>query len=150
VCIFYGRSVFLRPFGIFYCHLVYFSRFGILHQEKSGNPIADLKAFKVTDCLLIKTTSVPSASILMNHFQPRAVAAGLPDIFKPLIPIWVNFGEVSNGRCWYILWTFCIFYSHLIYFMDILWFLGTIFSRFGTLYQEKSGNPVLQKRLTAT
>jgi hypothetical protein len=31
----------LQPFGIF-CgfsgHLVYFSRFGMLHQEKSGNP----------------------------------------------------------------------------------------------------------------
>jgi hypothetical protein len=29
---------FLCTFGIFYGHLVYFSRFGILHQEKSGNP----------------------------------------------------------------------------------------------------------------
>jgi hypothetical protein len=49
--IFYGHSVYfmdiwstLRPFGIFYgrsvfCgHLVYFSHFGMLHQEKSGNP----------------------------------------------------------------------------------------------------------------
>jgi hypothetical protein len=32
----YAWSI-LRPFGIFYGHLVYFSRFGILHQEKSGN-----------------------------------------------------------------------------------------------------------------
>jgi hypothetical protein len=28
----------LRPFGIFCGNLVYFSRFGILDQEKSGNP----------------------------------------------------------------------------------------------------------------
>jgi hypothetical protein len=28
----------LRPFGIMYVYLVYFSRFGILYQEKSGNP----------------------------------------------------------------------------------------------------------------
>jgi hypothetical protein len=34
----------LSPFGLFYgqlvyfSHLVYFSRFGILYQEKSGNP----------------------------------------------------------------------------------------------------------------
>jgi hypothetical protein len=28
----------LRPFGIFYGHLVYFTRFGILCQEKSGSP----------------------------------------------------------------------------------------------------------------
>jgi hypothetical protein len=26
------------PFGIFYGHLVYFSQFGMLFQEKSGNP----------------------------------------------------------------------------------------------------------------
>jgi hypothetical protein len=32
---------------------------------------------------------------------------------------------------WYILWPFGIFYGYLVYF-----------SRFGTLYQEKSGNPV--------
>jgi hypothetical protein len=38
----------VRPFGIFCGHLVYFaairyiSRFGILHQEKSGNPASDL------------------------------------------------------------------------------------------------------------
>jgi hypothetical protein len=31
------RSI-LRPFGIFYGHLEYFSRFGVLYEEKSGNP----------------------------------------------------------------------------------------------------------------
>jgi hypothetical protein len=30
----------LWPFGIFCGHLVYFPRFGILYQEKSGNPDA--------------------------------------------------------------------------------------------------------------
>jgi hypothetical protein len=53
VCLFYSRLVyfialwsFLRPFGLFCDHLVYifygylvnFSRFGMLYQEKSGNP----------------------------------------------------------------------------------------------------------------
>jgi hypothetical protein len=28
----------LWPFGIFNCHLVYFSRFGMLYKEKYGNP----------------------------------------------------------------------------------------------------------------
>jgi hypothetical protein len=28
----------LWPFGIFCCPLVYFFQFGMLHQEKSGNP----------------------------------------------------------------------------------------------------------------
>jgi hypothetical protein len=35
-------------------------------------------------------------------------------IFKPKIPIWVNF-----GKCWYILWSFGIFYSHMVYFMAV-------------------------------
>jgi hypothetical protein len=29
----------LWPFGIFYGHLVYCTRWGILYQEKSGNPV---------------------------------------------------------------------------------------------------------------
>jgi hypothetical protein len=35
--IFYGIWSILRPFGILCCHLVYFPRLGMLHQEKSGN-----------------------------------------------------------------------------------------------------------------
>jgi hypothetical protein len=49
--------------------------------------------------------------------------AGLPDgthIFKPQIPIWVNFGGPSSGRCWSILWTFGIFCGHLVHFVVIL------------------------------
>jgi hypothetical protein len=45
VGILYNHLVFLWPFGIysklfgiFYGYLVYFSRFGMLYQEKSGNP----------------------------------------------------------------------------------------------------------------
>jgi hypothetical protein len=38
---------------------------------------------------------------------------------------------------WYILWPFGIFCVHFVYFM-VIWY---IFPRFGTLYQEKSGNP---------
>jgi hypothetical protein len=45
VCIFYVHLVnftaiwhILRPFGIFYLLLVHFTRFGMLYQEKSGNP----------------------------------------------------------------------------------------------------------------
>jgi hypothetical protein len=42
VGIFYGRMEYLRPLGIFYGNLVVlwsiFSPFGILCQEKSGNP----------------------------------------------------------------------------------------------------------------
>jgi hypothetical protein len=43
--LFYGQLVYftanwsiLLPFGMFYDYLVYFPRFGILPEEKSGNP----------------------------------------------------------------------------------------------------------------
>jgi hypothetical protein len=78
---------------------------------------------------------------------------GLPDdicIFKPKIPIWVNFGGSCNWRCWYILCTFGllrpfdIFYDHLVHFV-VIWY---IFLRLGMLYQEKSGNPGLLENLS--
>jgi hypothetical protein len=49
-------------------------------------------------------------------------------LFKPKIPICVNFGGSSNGRCWYILCPFGKFSCHLTYFMAI-WY---IFPSFGT------------------
>jgi hypothetical protein len=46
--IFYGHLVYCTAigniswtFGIFYCNLVYFPRFGILDQEKSGSPVQE-------------------------------------------------------------------------------------------------------------
>jgi hypothetical protein len=62
-----------------------------------------------------------------------------------------------NGKSWYILRPFGLFYDHLVYFMTI-WFIlrpleifyghlvyfvaiWYIYPHFGTLYQEKSGNP---------
>jgi hypothetical protein len=36
--IFYGTLVYFLIILVFCGHLVYFSRFGMLHQEKSGNP----------------------------------------------------------------------------------------------------------------
>jgi hypothetical protein len=69
--------------------------------------------------------------------------AGLSDgirIFKPEIPIWVNFGGPWNGIGWYFLWPFgiCIlrpfgtFYGHFVILVAI-WY---IFPRFGILCQE--------------
>jgi hypothetical protein len=43
---------------------------------------------------------------------------------------------------WDILRTLGIFYEHLVHFMLILY----IFSGFGIMYQEKSGNPGLECR----
>jgi hypothetical protein len=43
---------------------------------------------------------------------------------------------------WNILWRFGIFYNHLVHFV----FIWYIFSGFGIMYQEKSGNPALLRR----
>jgi hypothetical protein len=51
-------------------------------------------------------------------------------VFKPKIPIWVNFGGYWNGKCWYILCPFGLFYGNLVYFVviwSILWPFGIFF-----------------------
>jgi hypothetical protein len=45
-------------------------------------------------------------------------------IFKPKIPIWVNFGGPWNGKGWYIIWPFGIHYGHLEYIIKIQHLLG--------------------------
>jgi hypothetical protein len=61
------------------------------------------------------------------------------DIFKPKIPIWINFG----GSCMMLIYftanfrSFGIFYGHLVDFSPF-WY---IFPRFDMLHQEKYGNP---------
>jgi hypothetical protein len=55
-------------------------------------------------------------------------------IFKPKIPIWVNFVRSCHGGCWHIKISFGIF--TVVWY--ILWLFGTC-SPF--LYQEKSCNP---------
>jgi hypothetical protein len=66
-------------------------------------------------------------------------------VFKPKIPIWVNFGGayvdwkmlIYFMTIWNILRVFGIIYSPLAWFV-VIW---NIFSVFGIMYQEKSGNP---------
>jgi hypothetical protein len=86
--------------------------------------------------------------IIEEVFFPRGSVTGLPDgIFSNQKD---QFGSIlytgyCNGRCMYILWLFGLSYGHLVfvvaiwytYFM-VIWY---IFSGFGILYQEKSGNP---------
>jgi hypothetical protein len=58
VGLFYGHLVYIKAIRYFYGHLVYFmaiwyifSRFGMLYQERSGNP-----ALNVTACFLRQST----------------------------------------------------------------------------------------------
>jgi hypothetical protein len=71
-------------------------------------------------------------------------------VFKPKIPIWVNFVGSYIGKCLYILWPFGIFYGDLRHFRTIwysLYSFGTFFSGFGTMCEERSGNPALERNL---
>jgi hypothetical protein len=51
-------------------------------------------------------------------------------IFKPKIPIGVNFGGSCNGRCWYTLWPFGLFCGHLVYIFcgHLLYFMVNRFN----------------------
>jgi hypothetical protein len=42
-------------------------------------------------------------------------------VFKPKIPVWVNFGGCCDGR-WNILLPFGLFYGHLAYFTTF-WYI---------------------------
>jgi hypothetical protein len=61
----------LWKFGTFYGHLEYFSRFGMLYQENSGNP--DLKHF----CGLSK-----DPNLLAKTFTPRRLLDSRGRLFK--------------------------------------------------------------------
>jgi hypothetical protein len=64
---------------------------------------------------------------------------GLPDgYFKTKNPNLANFLGSFNGRSWYILWPCGLPILRPLRTFVVIWY---IFCRFGTLYQEKSGNP---------
>jgi hypothetical protein len=75
---------FTWPFGLFYGYLVWF--------------VAVLYSFPVLVCCTKKNLAT-----LARWY-----------IFKPKIPIWVNFGKPKNGKGWYILWPFGILFGHLL------------------------------------
>jgi hypothetical protein len=71
-------------------------------------------------------------------------------VFKPQIPIWVNFGGPLNDKCCYILWSFGIFYGHLALCMATwlsLWSHVVYFSHFGTFRPRKIWQPWPRIRL---
>jgi hypothetical protein len=50
-------------------------------------------------------------------------------VFKPKIPIWVNFGGPCNWRCCYILGTLGLIYGQLVYF-KVIWYILRSFDIF--------------------
>jgi hypothetical protein len=97
------HSHLLRPFGIFCGHLVYFFRFGMLYQEKFGNPgrIYVPRSQGVSLCLKNKNKKANYAQqynrrdAIVTHDDRAQFFAGFWSIH------FFGFGEVSvsrNGR----------------------------------------------------
>jgi hypothetical protein len=66
-------------------------------------------------------------------------------------PIWEYFGRLGNGKYCYMyfiaVWDFMVFwYMYAMASRSVLW----SFSKFGMLYQEKSGNPTSEQRFTCS
>jgi hypothetical protein len=71
-------------------------------------------------------------------------------VFKPKIPIWVNFGRSCYIKSWYIFWPFCLFYGRWKYSMSIwciLWLFG-IFSPFLVFCTKKNLVTLASTRLS--
>jgi hypothetical protein len=120
-----------------------FSHFGIIYQEKSGNPgpeasFLDPKEEKSADNFISSNSFLLllETALRMLRFESQ-LKAGVARwyILKPNIPIWINFGGFCNGRCvytfghlvylaviWHVLLPFGIFYGHLVYFM-VIWYI---------------------------
>jgi hypothetical protein len=61
-------------------------------------------------------------------------------VFKPKMPIWVNFGGPCDGRCWYILWPFGLFDGHLAIFYGFLVYVMVIWYIFPVLVSFSKKN----------
>jgi hypothetical protein len=111
----------------------------------SGHPVQPvlptIRASRTTRATF--TQIICHLHILLNQFPLKSrFNRGCQMLYfqKPKIPIWVNFGEICNGKYW-------PFYINLVYLMSI-WYtyfmvIRYIFPLFGTLYKEKSVNPGL-------
>jgi hypothetical protein len=88
-----------------------------------------------------------------RDFRKIHLVSGLPDgVFSnQKIPIWKIFKGLDMENLgifvasWNILQRFGIFYGRLVIYIVAMWYISP---RFGTLRQEKSGNPArIQKKM---
>jgi hypothetical protein len=100
-------------------------------NKPSGNPDMATGYFWLFDEDFFVVGSSASCNLASsnNGYVPVVLAnmeSGLPDgIFsnQKYYVICVNFGGSCNGRCWYILLAFGLFYVQLIYIRAICYFL---------------------------
>jgi hypothetical protein len=87
----------------------------ISHYQHSKNRKREKKTFS--------SESSSKSVDALQHTCARISVQGCQMVlfFKPIIQIWVIFGGSCNGRCWYILQSFGIFYGHWVYFV-VIWY----------------------------
>jgi hypothetical protein len=93
---------------------------------EGGNQVIFLSYLK---CVVLVTPIFSPPPRPSESKQQSASRVARWHIFKPKIPLWVNFGGPWVGKCWYILWPFGIFYGYLGYFMTI-WYILCSFGTF--------------------
>jgi hypothetical protein len=125
-------SYILRQFGKFCGHFDILFPFWYVVPRKIWQPCPTAQMFDG-----VKFKSARTKRPITDNFV--GCFSGLPDdIFSnQKIPIWANLGGSCNGRGWYILWPFGIFYGTLVYYDPFIYL--------GMLYQDKSGNLVAFK-----
>jgi hypothetical protein len=75
-----------------------------LYQEKSGNPGPEYAKLGLINGAVLYESNVEQKTVrFLLRFFPTAIRVARWFVFKPKIPIWVNFGASCNGKSWYIL-----------------------------------------------
>jgi hypothetical protein len=114
--------------GLFYNMWPRFVFFEMSFAEEKWSRIRPLDAW--TQKKTLSRVPMKTGQILQNFSSVKWPVYKLKDlsvssrvarwhIFQTKIPVWVNFGGSCKGRCWYILWSFSLFYGHLLYFVAI-------------------------------
>jgi hypothetical protein len=73
----------------------------------------------------------------MLPLESRVARWDMGFVYQKVV-FWVYVFCRALDICWYMLWPLGIFYGNLVHFV-VIWY---IYSWFGKLYQDKSGNPV--------
>jgi hypothetical protein len=87
--------------------------------------------YKGVWCEVVRAYLNTCVQVSRIHIKMLPNRVARRQIFKPIIPIWVNFGGSCKGRCWYtyfmanwsVLRQFRIFCGHSVYFRVISFFL---------------------------
>jgi hypothetical protein len=93
--------------------------FGVFTIDIYGVCWTDWKRINLFEQLhsLLDFYTLTLASVVNNFHNVLCCMNQGRQIFRPKIAIWINFWGSCNGKCWYILWPFGLFYGPLIYFM---------------------------------